>query len=122
MTRHRIFATSFASIYPLYVTKAERKDRSREEVDQVIAWLTGYDAAGLAKAIAEEVDLETFFAEAPGLNPGASLITGVICGQRVEAIEDPLMQKIRYLDKLVDELARGKKMSSILRRSSAAAD
>lgn len=122
MTRHRIFATSFASIYPLYVTKAERKDRSREEVDQVIAWLTGYDAAGLAKAIAEEVDLETFFAEAPGLNPDASLITGVICGQRVEAIEDPLMQKIRYLDKLVDELARGKKMSSILRRSSAAAD
>jgi len=122
VTRHRIFATSFASIYPLYVTKAERKDRSREEVDQVIAWLTGYDAAGLAKAIAEEVDLETFFAEAPGLNPDASLITGVICGQRVEAIEDPLMQKIRYLDKLVDELARGKKMSSILRRSSAAAD
>lgn len=122
MTRHRIFATSFASIYPLYVSKAERKDRSREEVDQVIAWLTGYDAAGLAKAIAEEVDLETFFAEAPGLNPDASLITGVICGQRVEAIEDPLMQKIRYLDKLVDELARGKKMSSILRGSSAAAD
>lgn len=122
MTRHRIFATSFASIYPLYVSKAERKDRSREEVDQVIAWLTGYDAAGLAKAIADEVDLETFFAEAPGLNPDASLITGVICGQRVEAIEDPLMQKIRYLDKLVDELARGKKMSSILRRSSAAAD
>lgn len=122
MTRHRIFATSFASIYPLYVSKAERKDRSREEVDQVIAWLTGYDAAGLAKAIADEVDLETFFAEAPGLNPDASLITGVICGQRVEAIEDPLMQKIRYLDKLVDELARGRKMSSILRGSSAAAD
>ncbi|MGB7963717.1 MAG: DUF2200 domain-containing protein [Propionicimonas sp.] len=115
MTRHRIFATSFASIYPLYLHKAERKNRSKEEVDQLICWLTGYDAAGLERAIASEVDLETFFAEAPGINPNASLIKGVICGYRVEEIEDPLMQQIRYLDKLVDELARGKKMTAILR-------
>jgi len=115
MAGHRIFTTSFASIYPLYVQKVERKSRSRDELDQVISWLTGYDAEGLASVIAREVDLETFFAEAPGLNPNASLITGLICGHRVEDIEDPLMQKIRYLDKLVDELARGKKMASILR-------
>lgn len=115
MTRHRIFATSFASIYPLYIAKAERKNRSKDEVDQIISWLTGYDATGLEKAIATEVDLETFFAEAPGLNPNASLIKGVICGYRVEEIEDPLMQKIRYLDKLVDELAKGKKLTAILR-------
>ena len=117
MAGHRIFTTSFASIYPLYVQKAERKSRSRDEVDQVITWLTGYDAEGLASAIAREVDLETFFAEAPGFNPNASLITGLICGHRVEDIEDPLMQRIRYLDKLVDELARGKKMVSILREA-----
>lgn len=110
---------SFASIYPLYVTKVERKDRSRDDVDQVISWLTGYDAAGLERVIAAEVDLETFFAEAPRLNPNASLITGLICGHRVEEIEDPLMQQIRYMDKLVDEVARGKKMSSILRGSEA---
>lgn len=116
VTRHRIFTTSFASIYPLYVAKAERKNRSREEVDQVIFWLTGYDAAGLAQALADEVDFETFFAAAPRFNPQASLITGVVCGLRVEDIEDPLMQKIRYLDKLVDELARGKKMTAILRQ------
>jgi hypothetical protein len=116
---HRIFATSFASIYPHYVHKAERKDRSRQEVDEVICWLTGYDAAGLERSIADEVDLETFFAEAPAMNPHASLITGVICGHRVEEIEDPLMQRIRYIDKLVDELARGKKMSSILRGGAA---
>lgn len=115
VTRHRIFATSFASIYPLYLAKAERKNRSKDEVDQIISWLTGYDAAGLERAIATEVDLETFFAEAPGLNPNASLIKGVICGYRVEEIEDPLMQKIRYLDKLVDELATGKKLTAILR-------
>jgi hypothetical protein len=117
VARHRIFGTSFASIYPLYVQKAGRKGRGQDEVDQVITWLTGYDDAGLQEAIAREVDLETFFAEAPHLNPGASLIKGVICGHRVEEIEDPLMQKIRYLDKLVDELARGKKMASILRGS-----
>jgi hypothetical protein len=115
MTQHRIFTTSFASIYPLYVLKAQRKNRSADEVDQVISWLTGYDAAGLQRTIADGVDLETFFAQAPRLNPRAALITGVICGYRVEEIEDPLMQKIRYLDKLVDELARGKKMTSILR-------
>jgi hypothetical protein len=112
---HRIFGTSFASIYPLYVTKVERKDRDKAEVDQVICWLTGYDPEGLAKTIASGVDLETFFAQAPGLNPNAALITGVICGVRVEEIEDPLMQKIRYMDKLVDELAKGRKLASILR-------
>lgn len=117
MARNRVFAISFASVYPLYVTKAERKNRGKDEVDQVISWLTGYDDAGLEKAIADEVDLETFFAEAPGMDPHASLITGVICGYRVEEIEDPLMQKIRYMDKLVDELARGKKMTAILRGS-----
>ena len=115
MPGHRIFAISFASVYPLYVTKIERKGRTRQELDEVICWLTGYDADGLAHAIATEVDLANFFAEAPELNPNASLITGVICGYRVEDIEDPLMQKIRYLDKLVDELAKGKKMASILR-------
>jgi hypothetical protein len=113
--RHRIFATSFASVYPHYVRKAERKNRSKEEVDQVISWLTGYDAAGLESAIAGEIDLETFFARAPRINPQASSIKGVICGHRVEEIEDPLMQKIRYLDKLVDELARGRPMTAVLR-------
>jgi hypothetical protein len=115
---HRIFGTSFASIYPLYVTKVERKNRDKAEVDQVICWLTGYDAEGLAKTIASGVDLETFFAQAPDLNPNASLITGVICGVRVEEIEDPLMQRIRYMDKLVDELAQGRKLASILRGAS----
>ena len=115
MTQHRIFATTFASIYPLYVLKAQRKNRSEDEVEQVISWLTGYDAAGLKGTIAAGVDLETFFAQAPRMNPRVSLITGVICGYRVEDIEDPLMQKIRYMDKLVDELARGKKMTAILR-------
>lgn len=117
MAQHRIFGTSFASIYPHYVVKAERKNRSKQEVDQVICWLTGYDDAGLERALADGIDLQTFFAEAPGFNPQASLITGVICGYRVEEIEDPLMQKIRYMDKLVDELARGKKMAAILRGS-----
>ncbi|MCG2801938.1 MAG: DUF2200 domain-containing protein [Cellulomonas sp.] len=115
MPRHRLSATSFATIYPLYVAKVERKGHSQAEVDEVIAWLTGYDAAGREQAIAAEVDLETFFAQAPRFNPNASLITGLICGYRVEEIEDPLMQQIRYLDKLVDEVARGKKMTSILR-------
>lgn len=115
MAGHRIFSTSFGSIYPHYVAKAERKGRSKDDVDLVISWLTGYDDAGLERAIAQKVDMETFFAQAPGFNPHASLITGVICGHRVEEIDDPLMQKIRYLDKLVDEVARGKKMTSILR-------
>ena len=120
MSPHRIFSTSFASIYPHYVHKAERKGRTKEEVDQVISWLTGYDPAGLERAIADEVDLETFFAAAPRMNPNASLIRGVICGHRVEEIDDALMQKIRYMDKLVDELARGRKMEAILRDGSAA--
>jgi len=112
---HRIFGTSFASIYSLYVTKVERKGHSAAEVDQVIGWLTGYDPAGLQRAVQSGVDLATFFADAPALNPNAELITGVICGQRVEDIDDPLMQQIRWMDKLVDEVARGKKMNSILR-------
>jgi hypothetical protein len=116
---HRIFTTSFASIYPHYVAKVERKGRTRAEVDEVIAWLTGYDREGLARVLDSEVDMETFFAEAPAMNPNAALITGVICGHRVEDIDDPLMQRIRYLDKLVDEVARGKRMSSILRGSDA---
>jgi len=111
----RIYTMSFASVYPLYVQKAEKKGRTREEVDQVIAWLTGYRGKQLQKAIDTKVDFETFFAKAPRLNPNVGLITGLVCGIRVETIEDPLMQKIRWLDKLVDELARGKKMESILR-------
>ena len=116
-TEQRIFGMSFARIHPLYVQKAERKGRSEDEVDAVIRWLTGYDEAGLERAIDTGVDLRTFFAQAPAMNPNASSITGVICGVRVEEIEDPLMQQIRYMDKLVDELARGKQMSAILRGS-----
>jgi hypothetical protein len=115
MAGHRIFGMSFASIYPLYLAKVERKGRSKDEVDEVITWLTGYDDDGLRQVIDDEVSMEAFFEQAPGLNPNAHLITGVICGIRVEEIDDPLMQKIRYLDKLVDEVARGKKMTSILR-------
>ncbi|MFD6445644.1 DUF2200 domain-containing protein [Promicromonospora sp. NPDC060204] len=121
MARHRIFEMSFASIYPLYVQKVERKGHTTAELDQVLTWLTGYDDAGLRQVIDSGVDLETFFAEAPAMNPNVSLIKGVICGYRVEDIEDPLMQQIRYMDKLVDELARGKKMTSILRGSESAA-
>lgn len=112
---HRIFASSFASIYPLYVAKVERKGRSAADVDTVVHWLTGYDEKGLKSAIDRGVDLQTFFEEAPEPNPRSALITGVICGVRVEDIDDPLMQQLRYLDKLVDEVARGKKMQSILR-------
>lgn len=119
MAGHRIFGISFASIYPLYVEKVERKGRSTDELDQVISWLTGYDSAGLGTAIASGIDLETFFTQAPAFNPNAALIKGVICGHRVEEIEDPLMQKIRYLDKLVDELAKGRKLAAILRDGSA---
>lgn len=107
---------SFASVYPLYVRKAERKGRTKEEVDEVIAWLTGYAGKELRKAIDAEVDLETFFAQAPRMNPDARLIQGLVCGVRVEDVPDPLMRKIRQLDKLVDELARGRKMASILRK------
>ncbi|MCA9559180.1 MAG: DUF2200 domain-containing protein [Myxococcales bacterium] len=106
---------AFARVYPLYVQKAERKGRTRAEVDQIITWLTGYDRDALQGVIDAEVDLDTFFADAPALNPNVALITGVVCGVRVEEVADPLMQKIRYLDKLIDELARGKKMASILR-------
>lgn len=116
MTRHRIFGTSFADIYPLYVTKVERKGRGQDELDEVLTWLTGYDKSGLDKTIADQIDLETFFAQAPAMNPHTDLITGVVCGMRVETIEDPLMQQIRWMDKLVDELARGKKLDSILRK------
>ena len=115
MAGHRIFTTPFASIYPLYVTKLERKGKTEDELQQVITWLTGYDRTGIQQAITDGVDFETFFAEAPALNPNVNLITGVVCGIRVEEIEDPRMQKVRWLDKLVDELARGKKMASILR-------
>ena len=107
----------FASVYPLYVQKAERKNRTRKEVDQVICWLTGYDEAGLRRQIEQENDFETFFAQAPRMHPNAALITGVVCGVRVEEIDDPLMQKIRYLDKLMDELAKGKAMDKILRQA-----
>ncbi|MGN6221587.1 MAG: DUF2200 domain-containing protein [Microbacterium sp.] len=111
---HRIYSLPFASVYPLYVTKVEKKGRTTEELDEVIEWLTGFDDAALAQHLDEQTTLEDFFADAD-VNPNASLITGVICGMRVEEIEDPLMQKIRYMDKLVDELARGKAMSKILR-------
>jgi hypothetical protein len=111
----RIYKIPFASVYPLYVEKAEKKGRTKAEVDQVIKWLTGYAGKQLQRVIDTKVDLETFFAKAPKLNPNARLITGVVCGIRVEDIADPLTQKIRYLDKLIDELAKGKKMESILR-------
>ena len=111
----RIFTMPFASVYPLYVQKAEKKGRTKEEVDAIIAWLTGYRGKRLERALEARVDFETFFAEA-SMHPNTSLITGLVCGVRVEDVADPLMQKIRYLDKLIDELARGKKMESILRR------
>ena len=116
MPRHDIFAITFSRVYPLYVQKAERKNRTKEEVDQIICWLTGYDQAGLQQQIKKENDLETFFAQAPAVHPNSALIKGVVCGIRVEEIEDPLMQKIRYLDKLIDELAKGKTMEKILRQ------
>jgi hypothetical protein len=116
MPKHRIFATEFARVYPLYVQKAERKNRTKEEVDQIICWLTGYTRAGLERQIEQQNDFETFFAQAPAIHPNASLITGVVCGVRVEEVEDPLMKRIRLLDKLIDELAKGKPMGKILRR------
>jgi len=115
MPKHHMFAIIFARVYPLYVQKAERKNRTKEEVDQIIRWLTGYNQAGLQQQIEQENDLETFFAQAPAIHPNSSLIKGVVCGVRVEEIEDPLTQKIRYLDKLIDELAKGKAMEKILR-------
>ncbi|MEU0088985.1 DUF2200 domain-containing protein [Kribbella sp. NPDC006257] len=115
MAKHRIYGTSFASVYPLYVAKAEKKGRTKDEVDQVIRWLMGYSQEGLEAQLAKGVDLETFIAEAPAPNPARELVTGVVCGVRVEDIEEPTMREIRYLDKLVDELARGKAMAKILR-------
>lgn len=116
MKNQRIFTMPFARVYPLYIQKAEKKGRTKEEVDAIIRWLTGYTPSALKKQIEKAVDFETFFAEAPQLNPNASKITGMICGYRVEEIEDKLMQKIRYLDKLIDELAKGKAMETILRK------
>src|SRR5215471_18342575 len=116
MKKERVYALLFASVYPLYVKKAEAKGRTKEDVDAIIFWLTGYDRKTLQKQIDKKSDLETFFAQAPQLNPNVSKITGMICGYRVEEIEDKLMQKIRYLDKLVDELAKGKAMEKILRK------
>jgi hypothetical protein len=116
MPTHRVFAIPFAAVYPLYLEKAMRKGRTREEVDRVICWLTGYDQAGLQRQVERKTSLEEFFAQAPAIHPHSLLIKGVICGVRVEEIEDPLMRKIRQMDKLVDELAKGKAMEKILRQ------
>ena len=115
MTQHRVYAYSFASIYPLYIAKAEKKGRTKAEVDEVLRWLTGFSQEGLEAQIAARTDLETFFAQAPRLNPARAEIRGVICGVRVEEIAEPLMREIRYMDKLIDELAKGKAMAKILR-------
>lgn len=115
MLKHRIFTTEFSKVYPLYVQKAERKNRTKEEVNKIICWLTGYNEVGLEKQIEQQNDFETFFAQAPAIHPNISLIKGVVCGVRVEEVGDPLMQKIRCLDKLIDELAKGKVMEKILR-------
>ena len=116
MTNEKVFKMAFSRVYPLLVQKAERKGRTKDEVDTLIFWLTGYDEAGLKAKIDSDADYETFFKEAPKMNPNADEITGVICGHRVEDIEDPLMKKVRWLDKLVDELAKGKSMDKILRK------
>ncbi len=115
VTRNRVYAMRFSSVYPLYVQKAERKGRTQEEVDRIICWLTGYTRAGLAQQIKKQNDFETFFAEAPAFHPNSALIKGVVCGVRVEEVKHPLMRKVRYLDKLIDELAKGKAMEKILR-------
>jgi len=116
MTQHRIYAMSFAKVYPLLVAKAEKKGRTKAEVDEIIHWLTGYSPEALSDQLAKSVSFEDFFAQAPRMNPARSLITGVVCGVRVESIEEPLMREIRYLDKLIDELAKGKAMEKILRK------
>lgn len=116
MDKHRIYSMSVARVYPLYVKKAEKKGRTKAEVDEIIRWLTGYTQKGLEAQLQKQTDFETFFAKAPKLNPDRKLITGVICGMRVEEIKEPLMQEIRYLDKLIDELAKGKAMEKILRK------
>jgi hypothetical protein len=115
VTKHRIYTTSFASVYPLYVAKVEKKGRTKAEVDRIIHWLTGYDQKALQTQLAKQTDFETFFANAPKLSPSRSLIKGVVCGVRVEDIKEPTMREIRYLDKLIDELARGKDMEKVLR-------
>ncbi len=117
MPSHRIYGVSVASVYPLYVAKAERKGRTRAEVDEIFLWLTGYSSGGLASELEKRTDFQTFFAQAPRLNPARSSITGVVCGVRVENIEEPTMREIRYLDKLIDELAKGRPMEKILRRT-----
>jgi len=117
MTKPRIYAMSFASIYPLYVAKAEKKGRTRSEVDEIIRWLTGYSQKRLEAQLERQTDLETFIAEAPRPNPSRTMIKGVICGVRVEDVEEPMMREIRYLDKLIDELAKGKPMEKILRKT-----
>jgi hypothetical protein len=116
MPRQQIGQMKFAGVYPLYVQKAERKGRTRDEVDQIICWLTGYDQVGLQEQIDQGNDFETFFAQAPAFNPNSALIKGVVCGVRVEEVTDPLMRKVRYLDKLIDELAKGRAMEKILRQ------
>lgn len=116
MAARTVFSMTFAKVYPLYVQKAERKKRTKKEVDQIICWLTGYTPAGLNKQVKQESDFKTFFAQAPKMNPKRKLITGVVCGVRVEEVKDPVMKKIRYLDKLIDELAQGKPMEKILRQ------
>jgi len=112
---HRIYKTSFAAVYPHYVAKAERKGRTKADVDQIVCWLTGYSQTGLEEAIADGRDFEAFFAKAPAMNPAREAITGSVCGVKVQEVEEPLMREIRYLDKLIDELARGKAMEKILR-------
>jgi hypothetical protein len=116
MSQHRIYKTSFASVYPLYVAKAEKKGRTKAEVDEIVGWLTGYGPEALAEQITKKADFETFFAEAPRPNPARAEIKGVVCGVRVEEVAEPLMREIRYLDKLIDELAKGRAMEKILRR------
>ena len=117
MPKHRIYTISFASVYPYYVAKAEKKGRTKAEVDRIISWLTGYDPNGLAAELEARTDFENFFARAPDMNPSRSLIKGVVCGVRVEEVEDPLMREVRYLDKLIDELAKGRPMEKILRQA-----
>jgi hypothetical protein len=116
VAKHRIYTTSFASVYPLYVSKAEKKGRTKAEVDEIVRWLTGYTQKKLEAQLEKRTDFETFFAEAPGMNPSRALIKGVVCGVRVEDVEEPTMREIRYLDKLIDELAKGKAMEKILRK------
>lgn len=116
MQNHRIYAMIFASVYPMYIQKAEKKGRTKSEVDEVIFWLTGYDKKGLQKQLDKKTNFETFFEQAPQMNPNVSLIKGVICGYRIEDIEDKLVRNVRYLDKLIDELAKGRAMEKILRK------